>query len=234
MPSRGAYIDVEGLTVDGRRLLDGITCGIGRGGITVLMGPNGAGKSLFLRCLHGLVRADGGSIAIGDRPLDAGMRLDQSFVFQHPTLLRRTVMDNLRFVARERGIAAGAAGKWLDRVGLSPQAQQPARSLSGGEKQRLALARALMTGPSVLFLDEATSNLDPASVQTIEAIAREAASDGTKVIAVTHDIAQGRRLADDVLFMAGGRVVEEGPSDRFFGRPRSKEAKAYLDGRILV
>ena len=236
MPESPAFIETRALTlsIDGRLLLDDISCSIGRDGVTVLMGPNGAGKSLFLRCLHGLVRADGGSIVLGGRPLHPDMRLDQSFVFQHPTLLRRTAMENLRFVARQRGIPDGTAMAWLEKVGLAPLAQQPARRLSGGEKQRLALARALMTGPSILFLDEATSNLDPASVQMIEAITREAAESGTKIIAVTHDIGQGRRLADSVIFMARGRVIEEGSADGFYRNPRSKEAKAYLDGRLVV
>ena len=236
MPEPASFIETRALTlaIDGRRLLDNISCGIDHGGITVLMGPNGAGKSLFLRCLHGLVRADSGNIAFGGRPLHPDMRLDQSFVFQHPTLLRRTAMENLRFVARQRGIPAEAAEAWLEKVGLAPLARQPARRLSGGEQQRLALARALMTGPSVLFLDEATSNLDPASVQMIETITGEAAASGTKVIAVTHDIGQARRLAGSVLFMARGRLVEEGPAGRFFTKPRSGEAKAYLDGRIVV
>ena len=236
MPERPAFIETRALTlaIDGRLLLDDISCAIDRGGISVLMGPNGAGKSLFLRCLHGLVQADSGSIAFGERSLHPDMRLDQSFVFQHPTLLRRTAMENLRFVARQRGIPAEAAGAWLEKVGLAPLARQPARRLSGGEQQRLALARALMTSPSVLFLDEATSNLDPASVQMIETITMEAAANGTKVIAVTHDIGQAKRLADNVLFMTRGRLVEEGPASRFFGRPRSVEAKAYLDGRIVV
>ena len=236
MPERPAFIEARSLSlsIDGRPLLDGISCRIGREGITVLMGPNGAGKSLFLRCLHGLVRADGGSIALDGRPLHPGMRLDQSFVFQQPTLLRRTVVENLRFVARQRGIPDADTGAWLEKVGLGPLARQPARRLSGGEQQRLALARALMTGPSILFLDEATSNLDPASVQTIESITREAEANGTKIIAVTHDIGQARRLADDILFMARGRLVEAGRAGRFFSRPRSEEAKAYLDGRIVV
>ena len=236
MPDSPALIETRelALSIDGRLLLDGITCRIGSNGITVLMGPNGAGKSLFLRCLHGLIPTGSGSILIGGRPLQPGMRTDQSFVFQQPTLLRRTAMENLRFVAHQRGIPSGDAEAWLEKVGLSPLGRQPARRLSGGEQQRLALARALMTSPSILFLDEATSNLDPASVQMIEAITREAAGNGTKVIAVTHDIGQARRLADNVLFMARGRLVEEGRANRFFKGPASREAKAYLDGRIVV
>ena len=236
MPEHPPFIETCDLALayGGRLVLDRITCGIGREGITVLMGPNGAGKSLFLRCLHGLIEADGGSIALDGRPLSPGMRLDQSFVFQHPTLLRRTAIENLRFVARQRRIPEDASVAWLDKVGLSPLARQPARRLSGGEQQRLALARALMTEPSILFLDEATSNLDPASVQMIEAITKEAADGGTKIIAVTHDIGQARRLADDILFMARGRIVEEGDAGRFFSKPQSGEARAYLDGRIVV
>ena len=236
MPEASPFIETRALTlaINGRLLLDSVSCRISRDGVTVLMGPNGAGKSLFLRCLHGLIQADSGSIALEGRPPDPGMRMKQSFVFQHPTLLRRTVLENLMFVARQRAIAGRVAEAWLGKMGLSALAHQPARRLSGGERQRLALARALMTDPLILVLDEATSNLDPASVQTIEAVTREAAGNGTKVIAVTHDIGQARRLADNVLFMARGRLVEEGRAATFLKKPRSADAKAYLDGRIVV
>jgi tungstate transport system ATP-binding protein len=236
MPDRLTPIDVTGLTLmsGGRCLLDGITCRIEAEGITAILGPNGAGKSLLLRCLHGLADPTSGAVTFGGRPGEASMRLQQSFVFQQPTLLRRTVIENMLFVSRQRGIAEADVQSWLEKVGLTALAHQPARLLSGGEKQRLALARGLLTRPSILFLDEATSNLDPASVQMIEAITREVAASGTKVITITHDIGQARRLADQVLFLARGQLIEDGKAKSFFSKPRSEEARAYLEGRIIV
>ncbi|MGB7303936.1 MAG: ATP-binding cassette domain-containing protein, partial [Burkholderiaceae bacterium] len=122
----------------------------------------------------------------------------------------------------------------LSSAGLLAKAAQPARLLSGGEQQRLALARALATNPRVLFLDEPTASLDPVSVHLIEQRVRQANQDGTKIIFVTHDIGQVRRLAGDVVFINQGRVLEHTPAATFFGQPASPAARAYLDGRLLL
>ena len=156
------------LTLNERKLLDGLSCIIKSDGISVIMGPNGAGKSLFMRCLHGLAKPDMGQILYADKPLNSLIRQQQSLVFQTPTILRRTVLANLLFVARQRGIDDPKISMdYLAQLQLDHLAQHPARLLSGGEKQRLALARALIINPAILFLDEATSNLDPASIETI-------------------------------------------------------------------
>jgi len=206
--------------------------------VTVIMGPNGAGKSLLLRLVHGLIAPTKGWISWGEVACGEATRSTQAMVFQKPVLLRRSVAANIDFVLRLRaGTSAERrtrCDELLTRVGLSGQAEQPARLLSGGEQQRLALARALATRPKVLLLDEPTASLDPASVQMIEQIVLATSADGTKVIFVTHDMGQARRLADDVAFLHHGQLVEHRPADAFFANPSSEAANAYLSGRIVL
>jgi tungstate transport system ATP-binding protein len=214
-------------------VLDGLDLDLGPTGCTMIMGPNGSGKSLLLKLLHGLMRPTSGRIDWGgDAPEPVTAR--QALVFQKPVLLRRSVAANIDFVLKARGKDIGERPALLDHVGLSHKANQPARLLSGGEAQRLALARALATEPEVLFLDEPTASLDPASVLAIEEIVSEARARGVRIIFVTHDIGQARRMADDVVFLHRGRVVEHEPATDFFPEPRSPEARDYLNGRIVV
>ena len=230
-------INVDGLCVatHNRLLLAGLNCCIGAEGITVIMGPNGAGKSLFLRCLHGLISPHAGRIEFAGRQLDQTIIKRQSFIFQAPIVLRRTVYENLTFVARLRPeIRSDETDKLLAEMRLDHLTKQPARLLSGGEKQRLAMARALLTAPNLLLMDEATANLDPASVQIMEASLRTAASKGLKVVTVTHDIGQARRLAHDVLFLNSGRLSEHTLADSFFKAPHSAAAAAYLRGELTA
>lgn len=216
-------------------LIDGIDLALGPGGITVIMGPNGAGKSLFLRLVHGLIVPTAGQVIWGGQPVSQATRARQSMVFQSPVLLRRQAAANIDFVLAARGRRDPARrDALLARVGLADKATRPARLLSGGEQQRLALARALATDPEVLFLDEPTASLDPASVHRIEEIVTEAARAGTRVFFVTHDIAQARRLGDEVLFLARGRVQEQASADRFFAEPQTQVARNYLAGRIVL
>lgn len=221
--------------VGGKRLIDGVDLGITQDTLTVVMGPNGAGKSLLLRLLHGLLTPSAGEVRWHDRPLDAALRRRQAMVFQRPVLLRRSVAANIRFVLRLHGRADPARiHAVLDEVGLADRAGQPARLLSGGEQQRLTLARALATGPEVLFLDEPTASLDPASTAAIEAIVQRAHERGTKIIFVTHDLGQARRLADDVVFLNAGRLMEHAPARTFFDAPASQAARDYLAGRLVL
>lgn len=227
----------EGLTyaIDGRGLVNDVTLSVDGGTFTVVMGPNGAGKSILLRLLHGLLRPTAGEVRWGGGALDEARRRQQAMVFQKPVLLRRSVAANLDYVLRERGKARQEMREaLLARVGLEGFSAQPARLLSGGEQQRLALARALAVKPRILFMDEPTASLDPASVAVIEAIVREAHREGTKVIFVTHDIGQARRLADDVVFLHRGRVMEHARAEEFFSNPASDAAKAFLDGQIVI
>lgn len=216
-------------------LLDNIDLTIESPGISVVMGANGAGKSLLLRMVHGLLEAESGEIRWHGLPMDLALRRRQALVFQKPVLMRRSVAANIDFVLKPMG---GQYRQRRDQVlrqaGLERQSNQPARLLSGGEQQKLALARALATGPDALLLDEPCASIDSASTLQIENLLLDTRERGVKIILVTHDIGQARRLADDVVFMHRGRVLEHRPAASFFDAPASPEARAYLDGRIVV
>ena len=229
-------MQARGLTLvaGGRTLVDGIDLTLAGRGITVVMGPNGAGKSLLLRLMHNLLPASAGEIRWGGVPVSETTRRRQAMVFQTPVVLRRSVAANLDFVLRARGRDRRHRDTLLESVGLVGRAGQPARLLSGGEQQRLALARALATEPDVLFLDEPTASLDPAATAAIERIVRSVGATGTAIVFVTHDIGQARRLADDVVFLHGGRLGEHTPAARFFADPTSHAARDYLAGRLVI
>ena len=218
-----------------KALLKNINCNVSNAGVTVIMGPNGAGKSLFLRCLHGISNFSKGQVRYDDVPLNKSIRLNQSMVFQNPIMLRRSVYNNLVFVAKQRKkYNKLKILNILKKVDLLKLQNQSAYFLSGGEKQRLALARALITEPKLLFLDEATSNLDPYSIQVIENIIKDINKNGTKVILITHDIHQAMRIADDVLFFYKGILCEHKNANKFFNKPSSDQAKLFLKGKILL
>lgn len=221
--------------IAGKPLINGIDLNIPTGSLTVVMGSNGAGKSLLLRLMHGLLTPTSGHILWGGQSMNEDLRRRQAMVLQRPVLLRRSVAANIRFVLklRKEVVHKRIAGI-LHEVGLAALAGQPARRLSGGEQQRLSLARALVLEPEVLFLDEPTASLDPASTAAIEAIVRRAHERGTKIIFVTHDLGQARRLADDVVFLDHGRLTEHTPADRFFSNPDSRAAREYVAGRLVL
>lgn len=214
-------------------VLEGLNLDLGPTGCTMVMGANGSGKSLLLKLLHGLLQPSSGRIDWnGHAPSEVTAR--QALVFQKPVLLRRSVAANIDFVLKARGKRTARRDDLLEHIGLSHKADQPARLLSGGEAQRLALARALATDPEILFLDEPTASLDPASVLAIEGIVAQAQARGVRIIFVSHDVGQARRLADDVVFLHRGRVDEHSPAADFFPEPHSKAARDYLNGRIVV
>ncbi len=231
-------IAADGLVMEraGRRIIDNIGLVIEGHGISVVMGPNGAGKSVLLRLLTGLVSPDAGRVTWAGRRPDRARAPSVGLVFQKPVLLRRSSLANVRYALRSGGRAdrARRAGQALARAGLTHLAATPARMLSGGEQQRLALARALAPDPEVLLLDEPCANLDPAATAAIEALIRDAKARGTRIVLVTHDIAQAKRLADDVTFLHDGRIVEQAPAADFFEQPASSAGRAYLDGRLLI
>lgn len=235
VPNRLMPFLAEGLTLrfGDHAVLDGLDLRLGGTGCTMLLGPNGAGKSLLLKVMHGLVAPSAGLVTWAGRPAAETTRR-QSLVFQTPTLLRRSVAANIDFVLKARGLDRARVAELLDHVGLGHKADQPARLLSGGEGQRLALARALATEPDVLMLDEPTASLDPASVLAIERIVAQARDRGVRIVFVTHDVGQARRMADDVVFLFRGRVGEHRPAPDFFRAPASQAARDYLDGNIVV
>lgn len=219
----------------GQRLVGPIDLTLGGQGATVVIGPNGAGKTTLLQLLHGTARLSAGQINWACTTEEA--RHHQGFVFQRPVMLRRTVLENLIYPLRLRGVpkdkARKAAREWAARVGLEPLLGRAAPVLSGGEQQKLALARALICKPKLLFLDEPCAALDGRATREIEMILQTAKANGTRLILSTHDLGQARRLADDVLFLVGGRIHEAGRADTFFNQPETEEARAFLRGDIV-
>jgi tungstate transport system ATP-binding protein len=242
LPVRSAILPLETrnlvFTAGGRRLIDGIDLRLEAGRRTVIMGPNGAGKSLLLRLLHGLIDPTAGDVHWQGKPADRRARRRQAMVFQRPVMLRRSVAANMRHALRANGCSRGDAKErtrtWLAHAGLSAFADQPARTLSGGEQQRLAVARALSLEPEVLFLDEPTASLDPSSTLDIEELIQKAAAYGTKIVLVTHDIGQARRIADEVVFLYRGRLEAFERASAFFNAPGSAKARAFVEGRIVL
>lgn len=215
-------------------LLADISLTIPQGRRLVIMGANGAGKSLFLRLCHGLIDPTSGRRhwASGE-----GRAQAQAMVFQRPVLLRRSVAANLEYPLTLRGLPRATrretVAQTLDRFGLSPLAGRPARLLSGGEQQRLALARAWAMRPQVLFLDEPSSSLDPSATRTIEAMIEVFSDEGITIVMTTHDLGQARRLAQDVAFLHRGRLIEHQPAAPFFTAPQTPEARAFLAGDLI-
>lgn len=220
----------------GRRLIGPINLTVEGTGVSIILGPNGSGKTTLLRLLHGLERPRGGDVTWNAPEAEA--QAAQSFVFQTPILMRRTVLDCIAYPLTLRGVsrstAREAAEVAVQDAGLEKVKDLLAPSISGGEKQKLALARALITKPGVLFLDEPCANLDGRATRDIEASLKDVAAQGVRVLMSTHDLGQARRLADDILFLVGGRLVEQTAAKAFFGGPQTAEAQAFLDGRIIV
>jgi len=216
-------------------IIRGISARIETGPRSIILGPNGAGKSVLMRLCHGLLTPTGGRI-IWQGARNGDVRRRQAMVFQRPVMLRRSALDNviygLQLAGKSRRECELRAMDVLEVVGLAQHAARPARVLSGGEQQRLALARAWALGPDVLFLDEPTANLDPASTHDIENIINAIHASGTKIIMTTHNLGQARRLGDEILFMSNGRLMEHTAIDRFFKEPASAEAAAFITGEL--
>ena len=218
---------------EGRAVLDALDLELSGEGISVILGPNGAGKTLLLRLLAGLLPPHAGSIVWGAAAQPAG-RL--AMVFQQPMLLRMSVFANVEFALRPQAMSAAErrtrTENVLERVGLAHRATDCARLLSGGERQRLALARAWAMRPRLLLLDEPTASLDPSATEAVERIIREIRTDGAKVLMTTHNLGQATRLADDIIFLADGRVQEHVAAQRFFAHPQSPAARAFMQGEL--
>lgn len=228
-------LDQLAFSAGGTAIINGISARIEAGPRTIILGPNGAGKSVLMRLCHGLLEPTAGRV-VWRGARNGDVRRHQAMVFQRPVMLRRSALANvvygLQLAGKSRRESELRAMDVLEVVGLEKQAHRPARVLSGGEQQRLALARAWALGPDVLFLDEPTANLDPASTQDIERIIQAIHASGTKIIMTTHNLGQARRLGDEILFISNGRLMEHTPIDRFFKEPTSSEAAAFIKGEL--
>lgn len=214
-------------------ILSEVNLSVAAGPPTVLMGPNGSGKTTLLKMAMGLLEPVSGRIDYADRK-DQTRR--HAFVFQKPVMLRRTAARNIAFAlkAAGRGNDPDVIVRLLESVGLKALADRPARRLSGGEQQRLALARALARDPEVLFLDEPTASLDPAATKGVEDIIARTAQAGVKIVMATHDLGQARRLAGEIVFLAKGRLLEHTPASIFFTNPATAEANSFLAGELVI
>lgn len=219
----------------GRTIIDRISLDIERGPCTIILGANGAGKSVLMRVMHGLLSPTAGRVE-WNAPERPGKPRRQAMVFQRPVMLRRSAYANIAYALDIAGIPHAQRDalvrEALDGVGLSHLAHRPARVLSGGEQQRLALARAWALHPEVLFLDEPTASLDPSATREIETLIKAFDAAGTKVIMATHNLGQARRLGDEILFLEEGRLAERSPVERFFSKPESAQAASFIKGEL--
>ena len=230
MSSLPLKLDRVGFSAGGVEILRDVSLAIDSGAPTIVLGPNGAGKSVLLRLCHGLLTPTVGGIRAGGVAVSTERT---ALVFQRPVMLRRSALANVMYGTAGNN-ARARAGSLLERVGLMHLARRPARKLSGGEQQRIALARAWAREPQILFLDEPTASLDPAAIRAVEEIVGEIAAQGVKIVMATHDLGQARRLAGDVVFLHKGRLLEHTPAKVFFGAPETKQAAAFLRGDLLT
>ena len=220
---------------NGQPIISNVTLAIDAEPSTIIVGANGAGKSVLMRLMHGLLAPTAGRVRWNEANA-AGLRRRQAMVFQRPVMLRRSALANVLYALSVAGVPAAErealALAALDEVGLRHLAYRPARVLSGGEQQRLALARAWALHPEVLFLDEPTANLDPGAARDIETVIRAFDAAGTKIVMATHNLGQARRLGDEVIYLQAGRVMERAPIEQFFARPSTAEAAAFMKGEL--
>jgi tungstate transport system ATP-binding protein len=236
-PNLPIAFDAVSIAAGAVTILDRVTLALLPGAPTVLLGPNGAGKTTLLHAAMGLVAPTHGRMLWGAHADPLAVR--RAIVLQRPTMLRRSVAGNIRYALRSARTARRRQQQerieeLLAMVGLEDLAGRPARRLSGGEQQRLALARALSQDPAVLFLDEPTASLDPNATQAVERVIDAASRRGIKVVLATHDLGEARRLAGDVVLLHRGRVVEAGDAAAFFARPQTLEGRRFIAGELLV
>ncbi|MEA2974816.1 MAG: tungstate transport system ATP-binding protein [Alphaproteobacteria bacterium] len=228
--------DDVGVVAGAVTILDHISLRLAPGAPTILIGPNGAGKTTLLRVAMRLIKHSRGRLTWGGR---ADVTPEHcAIVFQRPVMLRRSAGGNVRYALAAAGVPrlqrAERCTDLLASVGLADLAQRPARKLSSGEQQRLALARALAKNPAVLFLDEPTASLDPAATKAIEDVVRAVSARGIKVVMSTHDLGEARRLAGEIVLLHRGRVVENAAASDFFTAPHTDEGKKFIAGELLV
>ena len=228
-------LEQAAFSAGGREIIAPLSLRLDAGTSTILLGANGAGKSVLMRLMHGLLAPTSGRVAWNEGD-EQRVRRQQAMVFQRPVMLRRSALANVVYALEVAGVAVSErkakALEALTEVGLLGLAARPARVLSGGEQQRLALARAWALHPEVLFLDEPTASLDPSATREIEAVIRAFDASGTKIVMATHNLGQARRLGDEVMFLHQGRLVERTPVEQFFRQPSSTEAAAFIKGEL--
>ena len=221
------------LEINNKSLLKNINFEFDRKSLTVLMGANGAGKSLLLKVINGILEQTSGKVLWCGNKITNLIRSEQAFVFQQPVLLRRSVSSNLKFVQKIFNVNnRSSRDNLLKMVGLFDKRNQSAKSLSIGEQQRLVIIRALLSNPKIIFLDEPTANLDPTSVALIEKVVLAVKEMGIKIVFVTHDLHQAKRLADEILFIDKGEILEHTDADQFFIKPKSSVAFKYIKGQL--
>ena len=220
---------------EGKHILGPIDLKIDKGDIAVILGPNGSGKTSLLKALHGILKPKEGTIRWSCLKTESIRK--QMFVFQTPIMLRRSVFENLTYPLLLRKIskeqANYQAARWLDRIDLRTSMQVPATRLSAGEKQKLALARALITEPEMLFLDEPCASLDGKTTYEIESLLQSCVANGTTIMMSTHDIGQAKRLAKNIYFLNKGLLESIQPAKTFFIKPLSRNASKFIAGDIV-
>lgn len=237
-----SMIEVNGLVKDfGKtRVIDGINTTVSAGEVVVLIGASGSGKSTFLRCLNGLETLTSGEILIDSVPLErkssslkeirrqVGMVFQQFNLFPHLTVLENIIEAPVHVLKQQKEEAIKVARELLLKVGLSDKQDCYPATLSGGQGQRVAIARALAMHPKIMLFDEPTSALDPELVGEVLTVMKQLAEDGMTMIVVTHEMSFAREVADRVIFIDDGRIVEEGSPVQIFSKPKKKRTKAFL------
>ena len=222
--------------VKNKKLIRDVNLEINSTGSTIILGHNGSGKSLLLKLLHGVITPNSGKVTWNNNT-PSTQQYWRTYLLQTPTFFKQTVQYNIEFVLRIAGIPANEhesrCQQALNICGLANMNQRNTHSLSGGELQKLSLARAWVLEPNVVLLDEPTVALDPPSVIGFEKIIHQFKQSNTKVIMTTHDLAQAKRLADEIVFIDAGKVIEQSPAKKFFLGPQSIQAQNFISGNLI-
>ncbi len=233
---------ISGLTkrFGAETVLDGIDLDIRRGEVAVILGPSGCGKSTLLRCLNGLEAPTAGTVLLDGRPITAnsknitqlrqkiGMVFQSYDLFPHKNILDNVTLAPIKVQKRPRAEAEAAAEKLLKRVGLWEKRRAYPRELSGGQKQRAAIVRALCMEPEVMLFDEVTAALDPEMVREVLDVMLELADRGMTMLIVTHEMQFARAIADRIILLDNGRIIEDAPPEQFFTQPATRRARDFL------
>ncbi|QJT08537.1 amino acid ABC transporter ATP-binding protein [Oceanidesulfovibrio marinus] len=221
-------------------VLQGISQSVERGEVLVICGPSGSGKSTFIRCINRLEEFQKGHILLEEKDIhskdfninelraEIGIVFQQFNLYPHLTVLKNITLAPVKVRGRDRKSAVTQAMELLERVGIVEQANKYPAELSGGQQQRVAIARALAMRPKVMLFDEPTSALDPEMINEVLNVMKDLARDGMTMLCVTHEMGFAREVADKVIFMDGGQIVEQGPPNEFFSNPRHERTKAFL------